>query len=134
MKPEIVNTTRSFAGNRPDENCTERTVILDDNTNDAEATAPEVGDENDTGALGDKVQPDPDRVMSNLPVLGIGSSGTSATVIVTCGWEAKTLDKETDGDAGPRFGTTATRVPMELDPIVKPSSLTVAAWTADEAA
>ena len=85
VNPEILNTTRSFAINRPDENCTERTVLLDDNTSDADATAPEIGDENDTGVLGDKVQPDPDSVTSNLPVLGIGHSGTRATVIVTCG-------------------------------------------------
>ena len=86
VNPEIVNTTRSFAGNRPDENCTERRELLDDNKSDADATAPEIGDENDTGTvLGDKVQPDPDSVTSNLPVLGIGHSGTSATVIVTCG-------------------------------------------------
>ena len=85
MTPEMLNVIRSFVKNCPDEKCTERTVELADAAIDAEATAPDVGDENETGALAGKYQPDPDSVTSNLPVLGIGHSGTSATVIVTCG-------------------------------------------------
>ena len=79
----MMNATGSFAGNWPEENCTERTVELDDDERDAEATAAEVGDENETGVLGVKSHPTPGSVISNLPVEGMEHSGTRATVIVT---------------------------------------------------
>ncbi len=79
----MLNATRTFAGNCPDENCTERTAEWDDDASDADATAPEDGDKNDTGVLGAKFQPEPDSVISNLPVLGIEHSGRRVKVIVT---------------------------------------------------
>ena len=132
MTPEMLNVIRSFVKNCPDENCTERTVELADAAIDAEATAPDVGDANETGALAGKYQPDPDSVIINLPVEGMENSGTRVTVIVTSFWDARTLDNEIEGDEGPRLGTTATRVPMELVPMVSPFSLRVAPLTADE--
>ena len=79
----MLNAIRVFAKNSPDANCTERTAGRDDDAIDADATAPEGGDKNDTGVLGGKFQPEPERVINNLPVLGMEHSGRRVTVIVT---------------------------------------------------
>ena len=125
------NETDECAGNCPEANCTVRT--LEFAAIDAVAAgAPEIADKNSTVELADKAQPVPDNVISNLPVEGIETSGNNEIVIETCFWDARTLDREIAGEPGPRFGTTATRLPTELEPIVSPFSLRVAALTADE--
>lgn len=126
------NETGECAGNCPEANCTVRT--LEFAAIDAVAAAPETADMNSIVELAGKSQPVPDKVINNLPVEGIETSGNNEIVIDTCFLDARTFEREIVGEPGPRLGTTATRVPTELEPIVSPLWFRVAPLTADETA
>ena len=96
--PAIRKVTGSFAGNTPETNCTSRTLLESDESSiDAEATAPEAGDENTAAVFSGIFQPCPDRVISSRPVEGIATSGNKDIVIVTSFCDARTPDSAIEG-------------------------------------